>query len=112
MLPAAARMVRQSFDAYRTADRAEIEALLHPDFTFTSPYDDHIDRAAYFERCWPLAGTFVYQELIQVSVVDDVVVVLYDGESKTGVRFRNMERVAFEDGLIRAVEVFFGRPSA
>lgn len=23
------------------------------DLTFTSPYDDHIDRASYFERCWP-----------------------------------------------------------
>jgi ketosteroid isomerase-like protein len=29
--------VRRSFAAYMTANRAEIEAILHPDFTFTSP---------------------------------------------------------------------------
>ena len=29
------------------------EALLADDFTFTSPYDDAIGKAVYFERCWP-----------------------------------------------------------
>ena len=51
-------LVRRSFAAYMTAERADIEAILHPDFTFTSPYDDHIDRHDYFARCWPNAGSF------------------------------------------------------
>jgi ketosteroid isomerase-like protein len=46
-------LVRRSFAAYMSAARADIEAILHPDFTFTSPYDDHIERHVYFARCWP-----------------------------------------------------------
>ena len=42
-------LVRRVFHAYQTADRSEIEPLLADDFTFTSPYDDHLDRAAYFD---------------------------------------------------------------
>ena len=51
-------LVRRSFAAYMTASRADIEAILHPELTFTSPYDDHIGRADYFARCWPNAGSF------------------------------------------------------
>jgi ketosteroid isomerase-like protein len=48
-----ADIVRACFTAYEEKDRAAIEALIAPDFTFTSPLDDHIDRDHYFERCWP-----------------------------------------------------------
>ncbi|MGI9025310.1 MAG: hypothetical protein ACR2GP_06965, partial [Burkholderiaceae bacterium] len=47
---------RRMFDSYVTAHRDAVERLLTDDFRFTSPYDDHIDRATYFERCWPGAG--------------------------------------------------------
>src|SRR5688572_18322604 len=47
-----ADLVRRCFAAYRAKDRAAIEQLIAKDFRFTSPYDDHIDRAAYFARCW------------------------------------------------------------
>ena len=111
MLPAQAEaLVRRCFDTYRTADRAAIEALLHADFTFTSPRDDHIDRAAYFERCWPAAGTFAVQDL--KAVVPDGAggcFILYDGKAKTGSTFRNVEQIRFKDGLIVSAEVFFGR---
>lgn len=46
-------LVRRLFGAYQSKDRQVVEELLSDDFTFTSPYDDHIDRTAYFERCWP-----------------------------------------------------------
>jgi ketosteroid isomerase-like protein len=48
-----ADLVRKSFEAYRTKDRALIEELLADDFTFSSPDDDRIDRVEYFARCWP-----------------------------------------------------------
>jgi ketosteroid isomerase-like protein len=51
-------LVRRSFAAYMTVERADIEAILHKDFTFTSPYDDHIGRGDYLARCWANAGTF------------------------------------------------------
>ena len=37
-------------------DRDAAESLIADDFLFTSPQDDHIDRAAFFERCFPTAG--------------------------------------------------------
>ncbi|MGZ3311677.1 MAG: nuclear transport factor 2 family protein [Xanthobacteraceae bacterium] len=46
-------IIRSMFAAYRSKDRGTVEALLTDDLTFTSPYDDAIDKAAYFERCWP-----------------------------------------------------------
>lgn len=100
--------VRASFAAYMDADRAKIEALLHPDFTFTSPYDDHIGRDVYFERCWPNAGTFDRLELIEVQPARAGCFVFYEGHSKAGNAFRNTEYFTFADGLVRSVEVFFG----
>ncbi|HSZ93788.1 MAG TPA: nuclear transport factor 2 family protein [Acetobacteraceae bacterium] len=101
-------LVRRSFAAYMTAARADIEAILHPDFTFTSPYDDHVDRDDYFARCWPNAGSFEHLQIQQLSPGDDGCFVLYEGRSKRGGSFRNTEYFRFEDGLIRSVEVFFG----
>jgi ketosteroid isomerase-like protein len=44
-------MMRAYFAAYENKDRPAMEALLSDDFTFTSPRDDHINRATYFARC-------------------------------------------------------------
>ena len=101
-------LVRRSFAAYMTAARADIEAILHPDFTFTSPYDDHIGRDDYFARCWPTAGSFEHLQIQQLNAADDGCFVLYEGRSKRGGSFRNTEYFRFEDRLIRSVEVFFG----
>lgn len=105
-----ADLVRRVFDAYQTADRAAIEGLLTEDFTFTSPYDDHIDRAAYFERCWPNAGTFEKLELQQITVDGDSCFVMYTGKRKRGGKFHNTERFDIAGDRVRAVEVFFGLP--
>ena len=43
----------RSYEAYETGDRNVVEELLTDDFVFFSPADVGIDRAAYFERCWP-----------------------------------------------------------
>ncbi|MGC1410004.1 MAG: nuclear transport factor 2 family protein [Acetobacteraceae bacterium] len=101
-------LVRRSFAAFMTAARADIDAILHPDFTFTSPYDDQIGRDDYFTRCWPNAGSFERLQIQQLCAADDGCFVLYEGRSKRGASFRNTEYFRFEDGLIRSVEVFFG----
>jgi ketosteroid isomerase-like protein len=101
-------LVRRAYAAYMTEARADIEAILHPDFTFTSPYDDHIGWKHYFERCWANAGTFERFEIQQVSPTGDGCFVLYEGRSKRGATFRNTEYFRFGTGLIRSVEVFFG----
>ncbi|MDT7744654.1 MAG: hypothetical protein QOE59_3732, partial [Actinomycetota bacterium] len=43
----AADTVRASMAAYREQDLAAMQALLAEDFRFTSPQDDHIDKAAF-----------------------------------------------------------------
>jgi hypothetical protein len=47
-----ADIIRAVFAAYLANDRKAVENALTDDFRFTSPYDDHIDKATYFERCW------------------------------------------------------------
>jgi ketosteroid isomerase-like protein len=54
----ATELIERACAAFQARDRAVFAQLLAPDFTFTSPYDDHIDQAAYFERCWPNAERF------------------------------------------------------
>ena len=46
-----AEIIRSYFAAYKAKDRKRVEKLLSDDFSFTSPYDDAIDKAAYFDRC-------------------------------------------------------------
>ena len=47
---------RQYFKNWETAEKDEMEARLGNGFSFTSPRDDHLDGASFFERCWPQAG--------------------------------------------------------
>ncbi|KQS98120.1 MULTISPECIES: nuclear transport factor 2 family protein [unclassified Rhizobium] len=103
-------IVRASFDCYLTSDRSRMESLLAADFSFTSPYDDHIDRLAYFDRCWPAAGTFETLDLLLVDVCEEHCFVLYDATWKNGKTARNTELFTISHGQIQSVEVFFGLP--
>jgi ketosteroid isomerase-like protein len=107
---AIAQLVRRCYQTYQTKDRAALEAILADDFTFTSPYDDHIDRATYFERCWPNAGTFDRYELLHVVVHGDRCWVVYEGHRRSGSWFRNTEMLRIAGDKIAEVEVFFGLP--
>jgi ketosteroid isomerase-like protein len=103
------QVVRRSFASYRGGDRAAAEALYADDFVFTSPQDDHIDRAAYFERCFPTADRFGYQELQRVASTGDDVFVMYEYQMRdTGERYRNAELLTVRDGRIVEAQVFFG----
>jgi len=110
-----ADLARRLYAAWMSADRAEMERLLAPDFTFTSPYDDAIDRDAFFATCWPHAGSFL--SLLLTDVVtgpqtdgDGLCLVTYEAGIAGGKRIRNAEAVRTADGRVRSVEVFFGRP--
>jgi len=101
-------LARRYYRTFQGADRAGMEALLAPEFTFTSPFDDHIDRDAYFVRCWPGAGRFGFRDDMQVFAHGDERVVLYSTDGKMGGTFRNAERFRFVGGRIASIEVFFG----
>ena len=104
-----ADVVRANFDAYLRQDRAACEALLDERMTFTSPQDDHIDRAAFLERCFPTADRVSRQELLHVVPANDQdVFILYEYDLKTGGTHRNTELITVVDGRIVEVQVFFG----
>jgi ketosteroid isomerase-like protein len=102
------QVARASYDAYASGDRGALEEILADDFTFYSPDDVGIDRATYFERCWPnsewIAG-FEFKRLVENG---DEVIVTYEGERTDGGRFRNTEVLTFDGDQIRKVEVYYG----
>ena len=102
-------VVRAAFDAYRAQDRAAAEALIAEDFTFTSPQDDHLDKAAFMARCFPTADRFRTQDVLElVPAGADGVFLLYACELQDGQRFRNTEFSRVEDGRLAETRVFFG----
>jgi hypothetical protein len=101
--------VRALIDAYYAQDRARAETLLADDFTFTSPQDDGIDRDDYLERCFPTADRFISHEILDlVDVGGGSVLLRYEYELASGVRYRNVEYHCVCDGRITDIEVFFG----
>jgi ketosteroid isomerase-like protein len=60
-------IIRALFAAYRADDRASVENSFTEDFRFTSPYDDRIDKATYFERCWRVSDWIERQALERFS---------------------------------------------
>jgi ketosteroid isomerase-like protein len=102
-------VVRAIMDAYYAEDRETAERLIADDLVFTSPYDEHIDRAAYFERCFPTAGRTVSHHILQiVPAGDDAVFLRYEYELETGDVHRNAEFITVRDGQIHEIEVYFG----
>jgi hypothetical protein len=85
-----------------------VEALVDNEFSFTSPYDDHIDRATYFERCWPNAGRIKGFRIRKLHAEGDDVFVLYELRPRKGEPFHNAEYLRFRNGRLAAVEVYFG----
>jgi hypothetical protein len=101
---------RRAYEAYATGDRAAIESLLADGLRFSSPVDVGLDRARYFERCWPNAGAIAAYEFARLEEVGgDEVLVTYEATRRDGTRFRNTELLGFDgDGRIDRVEVYFG----
>ena len=100
-------IARACYEAYVTKDRAAIEALLAEDFHFTSPLDNRLDRATYFERCWPNSETTEGFDFIHLIPGGDRVFVTYEGRAR-GSRFRNTEILTVRGDQITEAEVYFG----
>jgi ketosteroid isomerase-like protein len=101
-------VIRDSYRAYESGDRDLIERCLAADFVFYSPPDPGIDRATYFDRCWPNAGTIVKYEFERLTEVGDEVLVTYEATKTDGRRLRNTEIFGFAGDKIARVEVYFG----
>jgi ketosteroid isomerase-like protein len=104
-----ASLVQAAVRCYLAQDRESAFALYADDFSFTSPQDDHIGKAAFFERCFPTASRFSDQRLLHVTPADEELVFLYyEYDLTSGGTHRNVEAITLRDGLIRDVQVFFG----
>lgn len=95
-------------DAWDRGDRAAMEALLTDDFRFHSPPDPDLDRAGYFERCWPNHGGDARRDMVRAIESGDEVVVTYELRRPGESAFRNTEVITVRDGRVAAVEVYFG----
>jgi ketosteroid isomerase-like protein len=101
-------IAQSSYLAYVNKDRAALEALISADFHFTSPLDNRLDRAAYFERCWPNSESISGFDFIYTVADGDRVFVTYEGRTARGTQFRNTEILTIRDGMIIEAEVYFG----
>ena len=101
-------VVRDCYRAYESGDRSALESNLTDDFVFSAPPDVGIDRATYFERCWPNAGMIESYEFERLLEAEGEVFVTYEATKTDGRRIRNTEIFGFEGDKISRVEVYFG----
>lgn len=102
------QLTRESYAAFAAGDRGAIEALLSENLEFSSPYDVGLDRAGFFERCWPNSDQLVSFEFVRLIEHGSEVVVTYESTKQDGTRFRNTEILTFEGPKICRQEVYFG----
>jgi ketosteroid isomerase-like protein len=101
-------IIRSLFAAYMANDRKAVESAFTDDFRFTSPYDDEIDKATYFERCWRATDWIERQDIETIMVEGEAAYVTYRCVARDGKSFRNTECFAFEGDRIRRIDVYFG----
>ena len=97
-----------AYGAYETDDRDTLEKLIAADFSFTSPYDNSIDKPTYFERCWRNSDWIERHELERIFVEGDEAFITYRCVAKGGKTFRNTEFFSFEGSKVKRIDVYFG----
>ena len=103
-------IARACYEAYVAKDRTAIEALLAENFHFTSPIDNRLDRATYFDRCWPNSQRIDGFDFIHLVPEGDKVFVTYEGQNTDGHRFRNTEIITVRSNQIaRSRSISVGR---
>jgi hypothetical protein len=105
-------VVRRYLGAYQRDDRPALETTIADNFQFTSPQDDHIDRACYFQICWPEHMRTKAIDIEHIVMDGNAAYVTYMLERHDGRKVHNTERVTFEGDKINAIEVFFGASSS
>jgi len=107
-MPTKSDLIRSYFAAYKTGNRKVLEEGLAADFTFTSPYDDAIDKQTYFARCWPNHARIRVHEIERIFEEGEEAYVTYRTVTQAGDEFRNTEFFCFRGDKLLQVEVYFG----
>jgi ketosteroid isomerase-like protein len=102
------RLAREAYGAYVSGDRDVIDRHVSEDYTFFSPADVGIDRAAYLERCWPNAKRIDGYDFVRGVESGDEVIITHEARRTDGTRFRNTEVLTFRGEKICRTEVYFG----
>ena len=102
------RLAQRSYEAFAAGDRKFFEQHLAESFTFSSPLDVALNRAGYFQKCWPGAGSGQKFNFLRLMEHDDEVVVTYETTKPNGEKGRNTEVSLIKDNKIVSVEVYFG----
>ena len=102
-------LARDFYRAFAAGDRQFAERALDEQFTFSSPLDVGLDRAGFFERCWPGAGQAVKGfEFVRMVESGDEVIATYLMTRSDGGRGRNTEILTFQGHKLISAEVYFG----
>jgi ketosteroid isomerase-like protein len=102
------QVARDMYTAFARGDRETAERTFSDDFTFSSPLDVDLDRAGYFERCWPGAGQGQEFDFVRQVESGDAVIVTYEMKRPGKPRGRNTEILTFRGDQICRAEVYFG----
>ncbi len=102
------QITKEFYRAFARGDRNFVEEHLTDDFMFSAPPDPRLDRAGYFERCWPGAGKGQEFEYVRLVESGDEVIVTYEAKHPDGSKGRNTEILTFDGDRVRRAEVYFG----
>jgi ketosteroid isomerase-like protein len=105
-----ADVVRALVQSYLAQDAGAADRLIADDFSFTSPQDDHIDKATFFAQCFPASVQLDSYRLVDVVRAEgDDVFIRYEYVSlQTGQRHSNVEVHTVRGDQVTEIQVFFG----
>ena len=101
--------IERIFKAWQLRDWNFIESRLTADFTFTSPHDDHLQRADFKEKCWDMIEEIGEFEIVTIVAGAGEAFVRYKN-TINGEKVQNTEHFIFEGEKLKEVIVFFGLP--
>jgi hypothetical protein len=102
-------VIKNCFLAWQERDWQVIEKILAEGFTFTSLYDDHLDKQEYKQKCWDAVKEIEVFEFVAIMEKGNEAFVRYKGRIN-GMSVQNTEHFIFQGGKIKEITVFFGRP--
>jgi ketosteroid isomerase-like protein len=100
--------IEKIFKAWETRDWDFVAGGLAEDFTFTSPYDDHLSKEDFKEKCWNTIKEIGEFEIVTIVEGETEAFVRYKNKIN-GEKVQNTEQFIFEGDKLKEVVVFFGR---
>jgi ketosteroid isomerase-like protein len=101
--------IRNLFRAWQKRDWDFVEKSLAEGFSFTSLYDDHLDKDEYKRKCWDAVKDIAEYDFVTYMEQGDEAFMRYKGWIN-GTQVQNTEHFLIQDGKIKEITVFFGRP--